>query len=466
MPLLETLFILFVGGVLGVLAHWLWRRGGEAALAELRSERDRLGQSVEALGRSIAQEQALRAAAEERASRIVTLEGELKQAATLRADNASLLASLDAERRQGEEKIRLLLEAKETLTEQFRNLANQIFEDKGEKFVKQNAASLDGLLKPLAERLKEFQGRVEETYDKESKQRFSLQAEIQRLVELNVKMSVDAVNLTNALKGESKTQGTWGEMILERVLESSGLQKGREYDVQVSLVSDDGRKLQPDVVVRLPENKHVVVDSKVSLTAYEAYNAADDETKRNTELARHIASVRGHIDELSKKNYQALSGLRAPDYVLMFVPVEPALVLVAKASPDLFAEAMKKNVMIVSPTTLLIALRTIASIWRYEYQNRNAQELVRQCTAMYEKFVNFVSDLEDVGKKIDAAQKSYEDAHNKLSSGKGSLTQRAERIRELGLKPGKLLPSHLAEPESVDGEAEVRSASDGKASTK
>jgi DNA recombination protein RmuC len=266
-------------------------------------------------------------------------------------------------------------------------------------------------------------------------------------------MSVDALNLTNALKGDSKTQGAWGEVVLERVLEASGLQKGREYDIQVGF---DGGRSRPDVIVRLPEGKHVVVDSKVSLTAYESYCSADDEAGKKRELSRHLDSLRAHVKGLADKNYQSLYGIRTPDFVLMFVPLEPAFAL-AGERPDLFDEAFGRNVMIVSPTTLVISLRTIASIWRYEYQNRNAQELVRQCTALYEKFVGFVGDLEDIGKRLKAAQSSYDDAYGKLSSGKGNLIRQVERIRELGLKPSKPLPGHLTEGAlESESAAEVR----------
>jgi len=375
-----------------------------------------------------------------------------EEAQRLREENARLLTSSAAEKNQSEEKLQLLIEARAALTEQFQNLANKIFEEKGEKLVQQNISNLDSLLKPLGERLREFQVRVEETYDKESKQRFSLQNEIQKLVELNTQISEDAVNLTNALKGSSKTQGSWGELILERILEVSGLQKGREYDVQVSMSREDGTKGRPDVLIRLPENKHVVVDSKVSLTAYDAYCAADDDAEKARHLAKHLESVRGHVQGLGDQNYQTLYGIRTLDFVLMFIPIEPAFVLAAQQDHELFVDAMKQNVMIVSPTTLLISLRTIASVWRYEYQNRNTQELARQCAALYDKFVGFVADLEDVGKKIDSAHKSYEDAHSKLGTGKGNLIRQVERIRELGVKPTKTLPAQLTES-ALDSDA-------------
>ena len=443
---MESALYLVLGVALGAFGMWLWQRGVAERLAELRSEKARLAGEV------------MIATLEERARRIPELEQELSGYQAAREENARLLQALNLERRQADEKLKLLAEAKEALAEQFQNLANRIFEEKGEKLVQQNVANLDSLLKPLGERLREFQVRVEETYDKESKQRFSLQGEIQKLVEANARMSVDALNLTNALKGDSRTQGAWGEMVLERVLEASGLQRGREYDFQASFEAAEGGKARPDVIIRLPENRHVVVDSKVSLTAYEAYTRAEDELLRKRELGRHIESLRAHVKGLAEKNYQSLYGIRTPDFVLMFVPVEPAFALALREEQDLFEDAFNRNVMIVSPTTLLISLRTIGSIWRYEYQNRNAQELVRQCTALYDKFVGFVSDLEDIGRRLKAAQSSYDDAYGKLASGKGNLIRQVERIRELGLKPSKPLPGHLTElaVENDESDAAVR----------
>jgi DNA recombination protein RmuC len=458
---MEIAFYLLAGAALGALGMWLWHRGVREQIQDLKSERTRLAGQADMLQRQLAAENALTATLEERVRRIPELEQDLIGYQSVREENARLLSALSLERRQADEKLKLLADAREALAEQFQNLANRIFEEKGEKLVQQNAANLDTLLKPLGERLKEFQVRVEETYDKESKQRFSLQGEIQKLVEANARMSVDALNLTNALKGDSKTQGAWGEMVLERVLEASGLQKGREYDIQVSF---DGGRSRPDVIIRLPEGKHVVVDSKVSLSAYEAFCNAGDEASKKRELSRHIESLRAHVKGLADKNYQSLYGIRTPDFVLMFVPLEPAFALAGEKA-ELFDEAFNRNVMIVSPTTLMISLRTIASIWRYEYQNRNAQELVRQCTALYEKFAGFVGDVEEIGRRLGAAQQSYDDAHGKLTSGKGNLIRQVERIRELGLKPAKVLPARLTEDASEsESKAEVRALPSSKAS--
>ncbi len=440
---LYLVFSVALGAACGAFGMWLWQRGAAEHLAELRSEKARLAGEV------------MIATLEERARRIPELEQELSGYQAAREENARLLQALNLERRQADEKLKLLAEAKEALAEQFQNLANRIFEEKGEKLVQQNVANLDSLLKPLGERLREFQVRVEETYDKESKQRFSLQNEIQKLVEVNARMSADALNLTNALKGDSRTQGAWGEVVLERILEASGLQKGREYDVQATFEAAEGGKARPDVIIRLPEGKHLVIDSKVTLTAYDAYCSADDDLTKKRELARHVESLRTHVKGLAEKNYQSLYDIRTPDFVLMFVPIEAAFSLAVRERQDLFEDAFQRSVMIVTSTTLLFSLRTIANIWRYEHQNRNAQELVRQCTALYDKFVGFVADLEDIGRRLKAAQSSYDDAYGKLASGKGNLIRQVERIRELGLKPSKPLPGHLTElsAESESGAA-------------
>lgn len=435
-----TIIVSLLAAAAGAVIAWiLLKAGKDAAVQQAKTE---------AAGNLAAASQA-RAVAEDRASRIPALEEQIRtlgrELGDLRATHADISAQLAAAQKKAKDDVALLLGAKEALTEQFQNLANKIFEERGAKFVAQNQDAMETILKPLREGLGEFKAKVEAVYDKESKERFSLQNEIKRLVELNSKIGEDAVNLTNALKGQSKTQGNWGELVLERVLEGSGLQKGREYDVQVSVGLEGGGRAQPDVIVRLPEGKNIIVDSKVSLTAYDEYCSADTDVQRKEALARHIASVRGHIAGLSGKNYQTLYGVKALDFVLMFMPIEPAFKLAMESDKDLYTDAFQKNIMIVGPWNLLISLKTIASIWRYEYQNRNAQELARQCGALYDKFVGFVADLEDVGKRIDAARGSYDAALSKLSTGKGNLVRQVERIRQLGVKPSKLLPSPLVE---------------------
>ncbi len=354
-----------------------------------------------------------------------------------------LEAALDSERKQGLGRIESLNEAKEALTIQFKNLANDILDDKTRRFTEQNALSLDALLKPLQTKLTEFKEQVSTSYANESRERFALKSEIERLSALNVKMSDETRSLTQALKGDSKVQGNWGELVLESILESSGLRKGEEYLVQDSHTQVDGSRLQPDIVVRLPEGRHLVVDSKVSITAYARHAESVDADSAQIELNAHIQSLRQHIQGLSSKNYSSLYGVGSVDFVLMFIPIEPAFLLALKSAPNLYQEALAKNIVLVCPSTLMATLRTVAHLWRQDHQNKNALEIARQCGALYDKFVGFIDDMEKLGQRIDQAQTSYHDAFSKLKTGKGNLIRTAERVRELGVKPSKTLPTGL-----------------------
>ncbi len=357
--------------------------------------------------------------------------------------NATRLeVELDSERKQVQSRIESLNEAKEALTNQFKNLANEILEDKARKFTEQNAQQLDVLLKPLQTKLSEFKEQVSNSYEKESRERFALKNEIERLASLNLKMSDEARSLTNALKGDSKVQGNWGELVLESILESSGLRKGEEYLVQDSHTQADGGRLQPDVVVKLPEGRHLVIDSKVSITAYARHTEASDDAIAEQELLAHIQSIRQHIQGLSGKNYAGIADLSSVDFVLMFIPIEPAFLSALKAAPNLYQEALAKNIVLVCPSTLMATLRTVAHLWRQDQQNKNAMEIARQCANLYDKFVGFVDDLEQIGKRLDQAQSSYHDAFNKLKSGKGNLIKAAERVKELGVKPSKAIANN------------------------
>ncbi len=362
-----------------------------------------------------------------------------------------LEAALDSERKQGLGRIESLNEAKEALTSQFKNLANEILEDKSKRFTEQNVANLDALLKPLQTKLTEFKEQVNTSYGNEARERFALKNEIERLANLNLRMSDETRSLTQALKGDSKVQGNWGELVLESILESSGLRKGEEYLVQDSHTQTDGSRLQPDVVVKLPEGRSLVVDSKVSITAYSRHAEASDPVIAEQELAAHIQSLRQHIQGLSSKNYSSLYGIGSVDFVLMFVPIEPAFLLALKTAPNLYQEALAKNIVLVCPSTLMASLRTVAHLWRQDHQNRNALEIAKQCGTLYDKFVGFVDDLEKLGQRLDQAQTSYHDAFNKLKSGKGNLIRAAEKVRELGVKPSKNLPPPLIES-STDSE--------------
>jgi DNA recombination protein RmuC len=356
-----------------------------------------------------------------------------------------LEAALDSERKQGLGRIESLNEAKEALTSQFKNLANEILEDKSKRFTEQNLTNLDALLKPLQTKLSEFKEQVNISYGNEARERFALKSEIERLANLNLRMSDETRSLTQALKGDSKVQGNWGELVLESILESSGLRKGEEYLVQDSHTQTDGSRLQPDVVVKLPEGRSLVVDSKVSITAYSRHAEATDPTISEQELAAHIQSLRQHIQGLSSKNYSSLYGIGSVDFVLMFVPIEPAFLLALKTAPNLYQEALAKNIVLVCPSTLMATLRTVAHLWRQDQQNRNALEIAKQCGTLYDKFVGFVDDLEKLGQRLDQAQTSYHDAFSKLKSGKGNLIRTAEKVRELGVKPSKNLPTPLIE---------------------
>jgi DNA recombination protein RmuC len=326
---------------------------------------------------------------------------------------------------------------------EFKNIANELLEEKSRKFTEQNKANIESILNPLNEKLKEFQKRVEETYDKESKQRFSLEKEIKILFDLNQQMAKEANNLTIALKGQTKTQGSWGEFILDSILEKSGLQKGREYQIQETFINEDGKRRQPDVIINLPENKSLIIDSKVSLLAYENYCSSENEGDKAAYLKEHISSIRKHLRELSAKNYQNLYQLNSLDFVLLFMPIEPAFSLAVQNDLNIFNEAFERNIVIVSPSTLLATLRTIASIWRQEYQNRNALEIARQSGALYDKFQGLISDLIELGKKMNAMQLNYEEAMKKLYSGRGNLLSSVEKIKRLGAKATKSLPQSL-----------------------
>lgn len=388
-------------------------------------------------------------AAEAKAERLPQVEGRLieseQQLNALNAQVATLTMQLTQERNQSNEKLALLQSAREELTHQFKNLANDILEEKSKRFSEQNQQSLCQLLDPLKTKLQEFQGKVEQVYVQEGKDRSALAEQVRQLMELNKTVSQEANNLTKALKGSNKTQGNWGELVLERVLEGSGLRKGEEYDVQENHTLPDGRRLQPDVVVHLPDDRHLVIDAKATLVAYEDYANAEDEKHRDAALKRHLDAVRSHIKGLSDKNYQDLYGLKSLDFVLMFIPIEPAFMLAVTHDRDLFMDAWNKNVLLVSPSTLLFVVRTVANLWRQEAQTRNAQDIAKRGAELYDKLAGFVEDMESLGTRLNQAQKDYDGAINKLSTGRGNLIRQAEMLKKLGVKPSKSLPAPMVE---------------------
>ncbi|NOY36516.1 MAG: DNA recombination protein RmuC [Chlorobi bacterium] len=353
-----------------------------------------------------------------------------------------MVENLDAKLRDQKKEIEA---SEERLRKEFEILANRILEEKTQKFTEQNKSRLDEILKPLGEKIKSFQEQVVKAYQDESKQRFSLQEEVKRLADLNKLVMDEANNLARALKGESKTMGTWGEFILESILEKSGLEKGREYIVQPSFTDDQGRRSQPDVVVVYPGNRNIVIDSKVSLTDYERFSSADNEKERERALSGHLASVKTHVKELSEKKYQDLYQLNSLDFVMMFVPVEPAYLLAIHHDKELWSYAYTRRILIIGPTNLIAALKMVESMWQQEFQSRNVKEIARQSGALYDKFAGMVDDLKELGKKMNMAQRHYEASMNKLSTGKGSLVSRVEKIKQLGAKTTKDLPRDMVD---------------------
>ena len=377
--------------------------------------------------------------------------GELNQLRTeLERDKSRLAAELQEQAKSAEEKLQVLNDAKKELQTQFENLANQIFDAKTKSFAEQSRVNLDTILNPFKEKITEFEKQVSESYANEGKERHSLIKEVQRLQELNQKLGEDAENLTRALKGDTKAQGTWGEIILERILEESGLRKGIEYDSQGGFRDTAGKLLKPDVIVHLPEEKDIVIDSKVSLVAYEKYVRAEDDEDRVKALKEHMISINAHLKGLESKKYDELPGVKSLDFVLMFIPLESAFMLAIEKDNEIFRKAFDQNIMIVSPSTLLVTLRTIQNIWRYEHQNKNALEIADRAGALYDKFVGFVNDLERVGDQIESARKAYDGAHNKLVSGKGNLVSRAQALIDLGVKSRKQLPANVIQESDLD----------------
>jgi DNA recombination protein RmuC len=322
---------------------------------------------------------------------------------------------------------------------EFQNVANKLLDEKSQKFIETNRTNLDVLLNPLKENIKAFEEKVDKVYNMEAAERNTLKGVITQLMELNKLISNEAQNLTKALKGDNKKQGNWGEVILERVLERSGLVKDREYRLQASLNAIDGGRLQPDVIIDLPDEKHLIIDSKVSLIAYERLVNCETEDERKLYSKAHVESIRGHVSNLSSKNYHDLHQVNSPDFVLLFIPIESSFSFAVQIDSELFSDAWDKRVVIVSPSTLLATLRTIASIWKQERQNRNVLEIARLSGAMYDKFVGFVGDMEGIGKNIKLSQTAYDNAFNKLVEGNGNLTKTAEKIKGLGAKANKQL---------------------------
>ncbi len=450
MPLSPSILLLVsaISLVVGCLFGWLSRRGQVAAqgadMAKLTSENRSLQAEANSAGIAAGASEANAAAQRERAER---LEQELKDAviAWQSAEKRATMTEtqLVDEQRQSAEKLALLIQARDELSYHFKALAGEILEEKSRRFTEQNRENIGQLLLPLREKITEFQSKVEEVQKEGIAGRSELREQIGQLKTLNERLSLDATTLVSALKGSSKVQGDWGEYILESLLESCGLHKGREYLVQESVKREDGKGARLDVLLNLPGGRHLIIDSKVSLGDYSEYSNGESEAMRDAALGRHLASLRAHLRSLSERDYTSLYGLTSLDFVIMFVPIEPAFMLAIARDPNLWNEAWHKNVLLVSPSTLLFVIRTVAHLWKQEQQTRNVQEIAKRGGELYDKFVGFVEDLRAVGNRLSQAKDSYEEAYGKLTTGRGNLVRQAELLKSMGVRAKKALPADL-----------------------
>ncbi len=360
--------------------------------------------------------------------------------------NSTLQTKLDEQKNSFEEKIQILQNSEEKLKVEFENLANKIFSENSKKFSEQNKESLGLILTPMKNQIGEFKKKVEDVYEKEAKERSALQYELKTLKELNLKMSEDATKLTNALKGEKKTQGNWGEMVLERVLESSGLRRGHEYEREVSLKDEEDKSFRPDVIINLPDDRHIIIDAKTSLNSYNEFVSAEDEGMKQLHLKNHIMALKNHIKSLSEKKYENLKTINSLDFIFMFVPIEGALLLALENDINLYDEAFKQKIILVSPTTLLVALRAVENTWRYERQAQSISDVYYRAEELYKKFHGFVEDLKKVGDSISKANDTYNEAFKKLSDGRGNLISQATMLKKISnIKPKKELDTNLVD---------------------
>jgi len=357
----------------------------------------------------------------------------------LQLQYAVLNTRYEEELKASNEKLLILQNAKDELSKEFQLLANKIFEDKTKQFTASNKEQLELLLKPFREQITNFSHQAKEQFNAQSKDSFLLKDELSRLKQMNEQLSQDALNLTNALKGENKTQGNWGEIILENILEQSGLRKDVEYELQATLKSQEGKTYRPDVILHMPQERDIIIDSKVSLVAYERFINEDDAQNKKKALKEHIFSIKNHIKELSAKKYEKLEGINTLDFVLLFMPIEGAFLLALESDGEFFKSAYENNILVVSPSTLLVTLRTIEHIWRTQHQEEHSLKIANEAEAMYEKLVLFVDEMKKIGTHLHKAQDSFDTSMNRLSTGKGNVIKRAQNIVQLGIKPKKLL---------------------------
>ena len=430
---LPPLVLAFIGLLAGALFMYLLNSKDKTTIAKLSTDL---------------------AVSEEKLKQLQNKESELRQLQQryieTKTQNAELQARMNEQVKNSEEKLTLLKDAEARLNNQFENLAGKIFDERNRQFTEHNKTSLDHIVKPLREQLGEFKQRIETVYDNENKDRISLREEIISLRRDTAQMNQDALNLTRALKGDKKTQGNWGEMILETVLERSGLRKGIEYETQGAFRDENSKLFKPDVIVRLPEDKDIIIDSKVSLLAYERHCSTEDDAERIAALKQHTEAVRTHIKSLSGKDYSGLKGLRSLDFVLLFMPIEAAFIAAFQADERLFTDAFEHKIIVVTPTTLLATLRTIENIWRYERQNENARAIADKAGIVYDKIRGFVEDLDKLGKQLSTVHATYDGVMNKLTQGHGNLIRQASSFVDLGVKVKKTIPKSITEQTGIE----------------
>lgn len=420
----------------------------EQLKADFASQEEALRESLQFKGQFHVLSEALQKTEKELQRKQTNLESMQSVLTDVRQSNAELSERLIQQQRQAEEKIALLENAKQQLTNEFKLLANQLFDEKQKLFTQTSKSSIEALLKPMSHSLDQFRQRIESTHKEDLEGRASLKEQLHQLQKLNSQMSEETQNLTQALKGESKTQGNWGELILERLLERSGLREGEEFIREKSFTNEEGKRLRPDVVLNLPDNKHIIIDSKVSLTDYERALSAEQESGKTRAIKAHLLSLKSHIDALASKRYEHLEQINAPDFVLMFIPIEAAYMMAIEEDSRIFEDAFDKRVAVVTPTTLFTTLKTIEQLWRYERQSENTVKLIQRAADVHDKFVGFVGNFEKVGTQISQAQNSYEEAFKQLSTGRGNLIRQAQMLKELAGKTKKEIPEHLLQETS------------------
>ena len=449
---MEIIYLIIGLAVGFIIAYFFWKSKKTVSIDEINKLNDQINTLKVDAGKLA---ERIKLFEEDKTTLQIDLKNEREKSEKLNSENSSLKSDCTNLQTKLSEQKSEVEKLQEKFTKEFENLANKIFEEKGNRFTEQNKEKLNEIINPLREQINKFEQKVEDTNKESIKGQASLKEQLQMLKEMNQQVTQEAKNLTTALKGQSKTQGNWGEFILESILEKSGLVKGREYVVQESITAESGKRFQPDVIINLPENKSIIIDSKVSLVGYEKFVSSEDENQKQLGLREHINSIRSHIKNLSGKNYQNLYQLESLDFVLMFMPIEPAFAYAVQNDPSIFSDAFEQNIVIVSPSTLLATLRTISSIWRQESQNKNAVEIARQSGEMLDKFAAFVDDLISVGKGLVGAKDNYDKAMNKLTEGRGNLISRSEKIKKLGAKASKSLPPNVLNRADIDDETNL-----------